>query len=92
MRDTYKRELRKEKEARRSGAAAGTGQKWRFLGVLSFLEPFITPRPTSGNMAGRAEEEQSPREPDQQNKEEEAADISVAGGQLFSVATVDYFF
>uniref|UniRef100_A0A3B4BJG4 BESS domain-containing protein n=1 Tax=Periophthalmus magnuspinnatus TaxID=409849 RepID=A0A3B4BJG4_9GOBI len=34
----------KEKE-KRSGSAAGSAKKWRFSGVLTFLDPFISPRP-----------------------------------------------
>ncbi|MEQ2277553.1 hypothetical protein XENORESO_004345 [Xenotaenia resolanae] len=50
LRDTYLRERRKELETRRSGAAAGPGKKWRFSAVLSFLDPFVTLRPTTSNM------------------------------------------
>ncbi|MEQ2292996.1 hypothetical protein AMECASPLE_028745 [Ameca splendens] len=50
LRDTYLKERRKELEKRRSGAAAGAGKKWRFSAVLSFLDPFVAPRPTTSNM------------------------------------------
>ncbi|MED6266182.1 hypothetical protein CHARACLAT_033161 [Characodon lateralis] len=55
LRDTYLKERRKELEKRRSGAAAGAGKKWRFSAVLSFLDPFVAPRPTTSNM-GQVEE------------------------------------
>ncbi|MEQ2264000.1 hypothetical protein XENORESO_016932 [Xenotaenia resolanae] len=52
--DTYLKERRKELE-KRSGAAAGAAKKWRFSAVLSFLDPFVAPRPTTSNM-GQVEE------------------------------------
>ena len=52
LRDTYIRERRK---VPKSGSAAGTAKRWKYLGVLSFLDPFITPRPTSGNMEDEGE-------------------------------------
>ncbi|XP_047235562.1 uncharacterized protein LOC124876659 [Girardinichthys multiradiatus] len=55
LRDTYLKERRKELEKRGSGAAAGAGKKWRFSGVLSFLDPFVAPRPIPSNM-GQVEE------------------------------------
>ena len=30
--------------------------KWKFAGVLSFLDPFVTPRETSSNLPRGAEE------------------------------------
>ncbi|MEQ2297731.1 hypothetical protein AMECASPLE_037654 [Ameca splendens] len=51
----YLKERRKELEKRRSGAAAGAEKKWRFSAVLSFLDPFVAPRPTTSNM-GQVEE------------------------------------
>ncbi|CAK6970780.1 transcription factor Adf-1-like [Scomber scombrus] len=55
LRDTY---LKKKREGeRRSGSAGGELKKWRFSAVLSFLEPFTTPRETSGNMGGGFEED-----------------------------------
>uniref|UniRef100_A0A3Q2GCU9 MADF domain-containing protein n=1 Tax=Cyprinodon variegatus TaxID=28743 RepID=A0A3Q2GCU9_CYPVA len=82
LRDTYVREVKKEKERKRSGAAAGTAQRWKYLAVLSFLEPFVTPREATSNMQGRVEEEQAaeyshPEEP------EEYSGLSDARG-LFS--------
>ncbi|KAK5615603.1 hypothetical protein CRENBAI_024839 [Crenichthys baileyi] len=50
LRDTYLKERRKELESRMSGAAVGPGKKWRFSAVLSFLDPFVTLRPTTSNM------------------------------------------
>ncbi|KAK0137443.1 Transcription factor Adf-1 [Merluccius polli] len=50
LRDTYLRERRKETEGKRSGSAAGAFKKWKFSAILSFLDPFVTPRETSSNM------------------------------------------
>ncbi|XP_076746620.1 uncharacterized protein LOC143421399 [Maylandia zebra] len=49
LRDTYNKEKRTEKE-KRSGSAAGSGRRWKFFAVIGFLDPFLTPRETSGNM------------------------------------------
>ncbi|KAL7376639.1 hypothetical protein ABVT39_012534 [Epinephelus coioides] len=57
LRDTYLRERKKETE-KRSGAAAGTGKKWRYFAVLSFLDPFVAQRETSGNI-GRVKEDRT---------------------------------
>ncbi|XP_053184282.1 transcription factor Adf-1-like [Scomber japonicus] len=54
--DTYMRERRKGTESR-SGAAAGTAKKWKYFAVLSFLDPFVAPRETSGNMGAGVEED-----------------------------------
>lgn len=47
------RERRAEKEKKRSGSAASGQQPWRFCHILSFLDPFIVPRATSGNFTAR---------------------------------------
>ncbi|KAM9569705.1 uncharacterized protein ACWYII_038897 [Salvelinus alpinus] len=52
LRDRYQRERRAEKE-KRSGSAASGQQPWRFCHILSFLDPFIVPRATSGNFKAR---------------------------------------
>ncbi|CAL8348735.1 unnamed protein product [Boreogadus saida] len=58
LRDRYLREKRREKEeGKRSGSAARTGKKWKFFAVLSFLDPFVTPRETSSNLPRCAEME-----------------------------------
>ncbi|KAK7149182.1 hypothetical protein R3I94_008711 [Phoxinus phoxinus] len=51
LRDTYLKEKRKDME-KRSGSAAGSGKRWKFSQILGFLDPFVTPRETSSNMAG----------------------------------------
>ncbi|CAM4571970.1 unnamed protein product [Leuciscus chuanchicus] len=51
LRDTYLKEKRKEME-KRSGSAAGSVKRWKFSQILGFLDPFVTPRETSGNMEG----------------------------------------
>ncbi|XP_078022961.1 uncharacterized protein LOC144462704 [Epinephelus lanceolatus] len=57
LRDTYLKERKKETE-KKSGATAGTGKKWKYFAALSFLDPFVAPRETSGNM-GRVEEDRT---------------------------------
>ncbi|XP_039473065.1 uncharacterized protein LOC120441755 isoform X1 [Oreochromis aureus] len=54
LRDTYSKEKRTEKE-KRSGSAAGSGRRWKFFAVMGFLDPFLTPRETSGNMVRTVE-------------------------------------
>uniref|UniRef100_A0A8C1MZ46 Transcription factor Adf-1 n=1 Tax=Cyprinus carpio TaxID=7962 RepID=A0A8C1MZ46_CYPCA len=49
LRDAYLKERRKKTE-KRSWTAAGLGEKWKYSAVLSFLDPFVSPRETSGNM------------------------------------------
>ena len=56
LRDTYLRERRKE-AGKRSGSAAGPFKKWRYSAILSFLDPFVTPRETSSNMGLGVEED-----------------------------------
>ncbi|CAL8360378.1 unnamed protein product [Boreogadus saida] len=56
LRDRYMRHKKSEKEGKKSGSAAGTVKRWKFAGVLSFLDPFVTPRETSSNLP-RGEEE-----------------------------------
>ena len=51
------KEKRSEKEAKKSGSAAGTSKKWKFFVVLSFLDPFVTPRETTSNLPRVAEDE-----------------------------------
>ncbi|XP_042150810.1 uncharacterized protein LOC121838845 [Oncorhynchus tshawytscha] len=53
LRDRYQRERRAEKEKKRSGSAASGQQPWHFCHILSFLDPFIVPRATSGNFTAR---------------------------------------
>uniref|UniRef100_A0A671TYY7 MADF domain-containing protein n=1 Tax=Sparus aurata TaxID=8175 RepID=A0A671TYY7_SPAAU len=55
LRDTYLK--RKREGERKSGSAGGSFKKWRFSAVLSFLDPFTTPRETSGNMGQGVEED-----------------------------------
>ena len=57
LRDRYMKEKRSEKEAKKSGSAAGTSKKWKFFVVLSFLDPFVTPRETTSNLPRVAEDE-----------------------------------
>ncbi|XP_036405031.1 transcription factor Adf-1-like [Megalops cyprinoides] len=50
LRDTYRREMAKEQERGRSGAAATTQRPWRYSAIMGFLNPFLESRPNSGNM------------------------------------------
>ncbi|XP_026013437.1 uncharacterized protein LOC113015610 [Astatotilapia calliptera] len=68
LRDTYNKEKRSEKE-KRSGSAAGSGRRWKFFAVMGFLDPFLTPRETSGNMVRTVEN----FSPEDQGQPEEAA-------------------
>ncbi|XP_049432793.1 uncharacterized protein LOC125889110 [Epinephelus fuscoguttatus] len=56
LRDTYLKEKKKERE-RKSGLAGTGGKRWKYSAVLSFLDPFVTPKETSGNMRVGVEEE-----------------------------------
>ncbi|KAM3595413.1 uncharacterized protein V6R79_023146 [Siganus canaliculatus] len=57
LRDTYLKERRKKAEESRSGSAAGTGRGWKHSAVVSFLDPFVSPRETSSNMLRGVEED-----------------------------------
>ncbi|MED6247051.1 hypothetical protein ATANTOWER_028753 [Ataeniobius toweri] len=64
------RRVRKRRTEKKSGAAAGTTQRWKYLAVLSFLKPFITPRETTSNMQRGFEKDQAagynhPEEPEE---------------------------
>uniref|UniRef100_A0A672F4F0 MADF domain-containing protein n=1 Tax=Salarias fasciatus TaxID=181472 RepID=A0A672F4F0_SALFA len=54
LRDTYTRE---RKKVSRCGAAARTAKRWKYLGILSFLDPFIVPRDASGSTEQEVEED-----------------------------------
>ncbi|KAG9259522.1 hypothetical protein AMEX_G27817 [Astyanax mexicanus] len=56
LRDTFRREKNRERERNRSGAGAVSSRPWRYMGVMSFLNPFVESRPTSGNMVVEVEE------------------------------------
>ncbi|XP_034546203.1 transcription factor Adf-1-like [Notolabrus celidotus] len=58
LRDTYLKERRKESE-RKSWSAAGTGKKWKYSAILSFLDPFVNPREASGNMGRGVEDDRT---------------------------------
>ncbi|KAL0195390.1 hypothetical protein M9458_008962, partial [Cirrhinus mrigala] len=74
LRDTYLREWRKETE-KRSGSAGGSGKKWKYSEVLSFFDPFVSLRVTSGNMERENEDNQAAGydHPEDQGKTEAAA-------------------
>ncbi|CAM4578770.1 hypothetical protein PO909_032438 [Leuciscus waleckii] len=48
LRDKYLKERRAEKE-KRSGAEGGSHKRWKFMAVMSFLEPHVKERPTTSN-------------------------------------------
>ncbi|XP_033988582.1 uncharacterized protein LOC117484227 [Trematomus bernacchii] len=51
LRDRFRRENTRDKEAKRSGAASsGEYKPWRFTAVMGFLTPFLTERETSSNV------------------------------------------
>ncbi|XP_068562976.1 hepatoma-derived growth factor-related protein 2-like [Cebidichthys violaceus] len=54
LRDTYLKK-RREETGRRSGSETGSAKKWKYSAVLSFLDPFVTPRESSGSMGRRVE-------------------------------------
>ncbi len=48
LRDKYLKERRAEKE-KWSGAEGGSHKKWKFMAIMSFLEPHVKERPTTSN-------------------------------------------
>ena len=50
MRDTQRRERRKEKERCRSGAEVSTSRPWRYSQIMAFLNAFTEDRATSSNL------------------------------------------
>ncbi|XP_013855024.1 transcription factor Adf-1 [Austrofundulus limnaeus] len=81
LRDTYAKETKKERDRNRSGAGADTTGKWKYMAVMAFLKPFITPRETSGNMQDsfiedHAAVDNGPEEPEEA-EDESAFEASV---------------
>ena len=76
---------KRESEAKRSGAAAGTFRRWKYSAVLSFLDPHVTPRATASNMERGVGEDRTAEEPGRCQAEqdpsqaEDWAELSVAG-------------
>ncbi|CAL8276969.1 unnamed protein product [Boreogadus saida] len=52
LRDTYRKNRRKEKERRRSGAGACGGKAWKYARIMAFIDPFMEDRHSQTNMAG----------------------------------------
>ena len=51
----YRRQ-RKEQKEKKSGSEGGTGKRpWRYLGILSFLDPHVQDRETTSNYSGPQE-------------------------------------
>ncbi|KAL2081722.1 hypothetical protein ACEWY4_023575 [Coilia grayii] len=48
LRGKYRKE-RKEAKERQSGAVGGPKTSWKYLNILTFLEPYIQDRPTASN-------------------------------------------
>ena len=56
LRDTYRKNRRKEKERRRSGAGACGGKAWKYARIMAFIDPFMEDRHSQTNMAGPVSE------------------------------------
>ena len=54
LRDTYRKNRKKEK--RRSGAGAGGGKPWKYARIMAFIDPFMEDRHSQTNMAGPVSE------------------------------------
>uniref|UniRef100_A0A671U1Y5 MADF domain-containing protein n=1 Tax=Sparus aurata TaxID=8175 RepID=A0A671U1Y5_SPAAU len=50
VRDTHRRERKKEKERCRSGAEASTSRPWHYSQIMAFLNPFMEDRGDAGNI------------------------------------------
>ncbi|CAL8356353.1 unnamed protein product [Arctogadus glacialis] len=55
LRDIYRRQRKEEKE-RKSGSEGGTKRRWKYMGILSFLEPHVQDRETTSNYSKSQEE------------------------------------
>ncbi|TNN80060.1 hypothetical protein EYF80_009711 [Liparis tanakae] len=71
LRDSFQREKRRESSEKHSGSAAQSTKKWKYSAVLSFLDPFIALRETSGNMGRRVVEGRTT-----ESREEERAEAA----------------
>lgn len=83
---------KKKESEKKSGSAAVPVKKWKYSAVLSFLDPFVTPRETSGNMVQNVQEDRTAEYRSQQEAEDEdqgpeAAAESDIGGLLISENT-----
>ncbi|XP_073725513.1 uncharacterized protein [Misgurnus anguillicaudatus] len=76
LRDTYRKERKKEAERKKSGAGASSVRPWRYSGVMGFLNPFLEDRITDSNMVGGVEEALTP-----ENREDAIARHSQAAQQ-----------
>ena len=63
LRDTYRKNRKKEK--RRSGAGAGGGKPWKYARIMAFIDPFMEDRHSQTNMAGPVSESESEEDTDQ---------------------------
>ncbi|XP_056614399.1 transcription factor Adf-1-like [Triplophysa dalaica] len=78
LRDTYLKERKKETE-KRSGSAAGSVKKWKYSAVRSFLDRFVSPRETSGNMERGDAENQAAGYDQPDDQSETAAAVEPTG-------------
>ncbi|XP_059207070.1 uncharacterized protein LOC131986234 [Centropristis striata] len=60
--------------------SGGTGKRWKCSAVLSFLEPFVTPRETSGNMVRGDEDEDEGAAVEGAAGEDQASGAAAAAG------------
>ncbi|KAM3594370.1 uncharacterized protein V6R79_006608 [Siganus canaliculatus] len=82
--ETCKKKKRKKKVPRSGAAAARTVKRWRHMGVLSFLDPFIAPRETTGNTEHRVEDDWTPQRRESDEEEGETAGTSQRETEFFS--------
>ncbi|XP_030286122.1 uncharacterized protein LOC115589421 [Sparus aurata] len=76
VRDTHRRERKKEKERCRSGAEASTSRPWRYSQIMAFLNPFMEDRATTSNFPA------SQGQGDAGNTGEDAATTSQASSEV----------
>lgn len=51
LRDTYRQEINKIKDQKRSGSAAEGHKQWKYCAIMGFLNTFIEARATTGKNA-----------------------------------------
>lgn len=58
LRDTFRKERKKERDRRRSGAEGGVVRQWRYAQLMAFVVPYMEDRKTSSNMEGEDSDEE----------------------------------
>ncbi|KAK0133379.1 Transcription factor Adf-1 [Merluccius polli] len=71
LRGQLRKEKKKEKDRRRSGAAASKVKPWRYAAIMAFLNPFLEDRSTSSNMEGEDSESEDQEEDDEDQEQEQ---------------------